>query len=207
MTRRYIDRGFSLLHWATEIEALCPKCGGVGIINGNPSWKERWAVFSCRSCGHSLKTGGDGWHGPVVGLGRRPCGQCGHQWVTKTLFFKNYAAIKKSTAKAQCSRCSSLSEVALSFSHSEPADHAIDPFFGLELALKEETRYGIVWVYGAEHLAHLKRYISALVRESHTINSSYFSRLPAWVKSHKNREIVLKAIKKLEKRLITKASH
>ncbi|WP_196808440.1 hypothetical protein [Dickeya chrysanthemi] len=204
MVKRYVDRGFPLLYWATEIEALCPKCGSAGVINGNPSWRERWAIFSCQYCGHSLKTERDGWHGPVVGHSRRPCGQCGYQWVTKAVSFKNYAAIKKSTTKAKCSKCNSLNELTLSFLYAEPAYHAIDPFFGLELALKEDTRYGTVWVYSAEHLMHLKGYVSARVRENHTMNSSYFSRLPAWIKSYKNREMVLKVIKKLEKRLITK---
>ncbi|GAB7215691.1 hypothetical protein OS42_23020 [Dickeya oryzae] len=142
-----------------------------------------------------------------MGHGRRPCGQCGHQWVTKAVFFKNYAAIRKPTTNAKCPRCNSFNEVTLSFSHSVPAHHAIDPFFGLALSLKEETRYGTVWVYSAEHLVHLKEYISAQVRENSAINSSYFSRLPAWIKSYKNRETVLKAIKKLEKRLVTKTSH
>ncbi len=60
----------------------------------------------------------------------------------------------------------------------EPFDHAIEPFFGLTLALKEETRLGTVWAYNAEHLNQLKLYISAKLRESATYKWSYFTRLP-----------------------------
>ena len=207
MNTRYFDEGFPLLHWATEIEAICPKCNGVGIVNGNPYWRDWRATFMCHCCSHSLKTDRDGWLGPILGIGRRPCGSCGHQWVRIEKHFDNASKVKSEVSNTKCPQCKSENEVLLKFTRTEPIDHAIDPFFGLELALKEDTRHGTVWAYGAKHLEQLKLYIAAQLRESSGTKWSYFTRLPQLLKSSKNRELGLKAISKLECRLITKVSN
>jgi hypothetical protein len=142
----------------------------------------------------------------VLGVGRRPCGTCGHKWVRVEKVFEDVTKLKSESAKSRCPHCNSENEMPLKFTRSEPIDHAIDPFFGLELALKEETRHGTVWVYGATHLEQLKLYTSAQLRVGDGRKWSYFTRLPKWLKTSKNRELVLKAIEKLEKRLITKPS-
>jgi transcription elongation factor Elf1 len=206
MNNRYLDEGFSLLYWATQIEAVCPKCNDVGVVSGNPSWKDWRATFLCRCCSYSLKTERNSWHGPVLGMGRRPCGTCGHQWVRIEKLYDDATKIKSESAKTKCPQCKSGNEVFLTFTRAEPVDHAIDPFFGLELALKEDTRNGTVWVYDATHLEQLKLYVSAQLREGDGTKWSYFTRLPKWLKTSKNRELVLKAISKLEKRLMTKPS-
>jgi predicted RNA-binding Zn-ribbon protein involved in translation (DUF1610 family) len=66
MSTRYTDEGYPLLHWETSIEVICPKCGGVGVIDGNPTWRDWRATFLCHSCSHSMKSERDGWHGPVL---------------------------------------------------------------------------------------------------------------------------------------------
>ncbi|WDE01906.1 hypothetical protein SG35_016280 [Thalassomonas actiniarum] len=137
-------------------------------------------------------------------MGRRPCSTCGYQWVRIEKVFDDATQIKGESAKSKCPQCKSENEVSLEFTRTEPIDHAIDPFWGLELALKEDTRHGTVWVYGATHLEQLKLYISAQLREGGGTKWSYFTRLPKWLKTSKNRELVLKAIAKLENRLITR---
>jgi hypothetical protein len=85
------------------------------------------------------------------------------------------------------------------------AIECIDPHFGLPLLLVEAGRFGPIWAYNAEHLAALKGYISATLRErtSSAGNKSLFSRLPAWMKTAKNRDSVSKRLAKLEGRLPT----
>jgi len=206
MSNRYFDEGFPLLHWATEIETICPKCGLPGVVNGNPNWKQWEGRFLCHSCSHSMKTNRDGWHGPVLGLGKQPCSKCGHKWVHAEKKFDDVSQLISEYAKSNCPKCNFQNDVLLEFVRTEPEDHAIDPFFGLNLALKESTRYGTVWVYNAEHLSQLKLYISAQLREGNGTKWSYFTRLPKWLKSAKNRALVLKAISKLDRRLITRQS-
>ena len=62
------------------------------------------------------------------------------------------------------------------------------------------TRLGNLYIHNPEHLQVLKSFILADLRErtQHTGNSSYFSRLPAWIKSARNRKEILKAILRLE---------
>ena len=72
--------------------------------------------------------------------------------------------------------------------------------FGLKLCLVAPTRFGNIYVHNLEHLQVLKSFVHAGLRErtQSTGNSSYFSRLPAWIKSARNRKEILKAILRLE---------
>ena len=207
MSTRYMDEGYPLLHWATEIQAKCPKCKSDGLVKGNPSWKDWRATFFCCNCSHSLKTEKDAWLGPLLGSGKRPCGKCGHQSVLVETIFEDAYKVKSDTAISKCPQCKAENDVPLTFTKAEPLDHAIDPFFGLELSLKEDTRHGTVWVYGSAHLEQLKLYTSAQLREGSGTKWSYFTRMPKWLKSAKNRSLILKSLSKLEKRLITSYSN
>lgn len=80
-----------------------------------------------------------------------------------------------------------------------------DPFFGYRLLLTTETRNGLIFVYNIEQLHCLKDYISANLRERtyHNTNKTYFNRLPAWIKSARNRKEILKALLRLEQMATT----
>jgi len=89
----------------------------------------------------------------------------------------------------------------------------VDPFLGYSLYLKEETPYGSLWVYNADHLAHLKAYIEAKERVKtyadryFSYYMSYFHKLPLWVKSAKNRTMILRKIATLEAKATTKKTN
>ena len=76
-----------------------------------------------------------------------------------------------------------------------------------ELWLKIDCNGKELWAFNEEHLKYLKEYIQAKIRERNKdeelgwSNQSIESRLPNWIKSAKNREKILKCIKKLEKML------
>lgn len=80
-----------------------------------------------------------------------------------------------------------------------------DPFFGYRLYLTTATRHGLVFVYNTEQLNDLKAYISAELRQRTYTNKNktYLSRLPAWIKSARNRKEILKAILRLEQMATT----
>lgn len=75
-----------------------------------------------------------------------------------------------------------------------------DPYFGYCLTLCVSTRNGLVFAYNQEHINCLKDYISANLRQRTYLNTNktYFNRLPAWIKSARNRKEILKAILRLE---------
>lgn len=82
---------------------------------------------------------------------------------------------------------------------------ATDDYFKLPLYLQAPCRSGVVWAYNPEHLAYLKSWVAAPLRsrrkdaEYGWSNSSYLSRLPAWLKSSKNRGELVSVLSHLEK--------
>lgn len=64
----------------------------------------------------------------------------------------------------------------------------------------------MIVAYHPQHLAELKQFIQADLRERHKDicyrNRSYFSRLPAWIKSARHRKEILKAIDRLEQMIL-----
>lgn len=80
----------------------------------------------------------------------------------------------------------------------------IDPYFYLPLWLSTNVGENLFWAYNYEHLNFIKGFVSAKLRERNIeesmSNKSLGSRLPKWITSHKNRDIILKTIEKLEKK-------
>ncbi|MCK5855687.1 MAG: hypothetical protein KAG56_10730 [Sulfurovaceae bacterium] len=121
-------------------------------------------------------------------------------------------------AKCVCSSCGKVEQKTLmqseyTFSTRRTGQVEVDPFFNHKLALNEPSSKGNIWVYNADQLNHLKSYISARLREKKEIDEyfsyyiSYFHKLPAWIKSSKHRDTVLKKIAILEKKAITKPNN
>ncbi|MER6674012.1 hypothetical protein [Streptomyces sp. NPDC000983] len=70
------------------------------------------------------------------------------------------------------------------------------------LWLRTATRHGELWAYNLEHLDLIRRFVEARLRErdpwyEHGRKMTCVARLPAWVKSAKNRAEVLRAIDRM----------
>lgn len=78
----------------------------------------------------------------------------------------------------------------------------VDWYFRLPLWLQISCGSELLWAYNQKHLEMLENYVGAKLRER-TIKgrSSFLSKLPKWIKSAKNRDAILKAIKKLKEKL------
>jgi len=77
-----------------------------------------------------------------------------------------------------------------------------DSFFGFSLWLKTSCCGHSLWAFNIRHLDLLQNYVSAELRErkqdeNGCKNSSIASRLPAWIKSSKNRKKLSTALIKL----------
>lgn len=83
----------------------------------------------------------------------------------------------------------------------EPAD----PYFRQPLWLQADCRGHLLWAYNAGHLDLLESYVAARLRERGPIpgTMSLVERLPAWLKSAKNRADVLRLIRRLRASLPT----
>ena len=72
--------------------------------------------------------------------------------------------------------------------------------FNLPLLLKTTIAPGEVWAYNNRHLNQLRCYVEATLRdERNNTGRSWSHKLPAWMKSAKNREKVLRALDVLKK--------
>ncbi|MFC4516689.1 hypothetical protein [Streptomyces ehimensis] len=91
--------------------------------------------------------------------------------------------------------------------HRDRYGPATDPYFGLRLWLQTETRHGRLWAYNVEHLALIKRFVEAPLREGiawhdHGRKMTAVARLPAWMQQAKNRDEVLRAIARIHASLL-----
>ncbi len=84
-------------------------------------------------------------------------------------------------------------------------EKSVNDFATNELWLQKIYKGHLFWAINNAHLAYLKQYIQASVRESKRErkitdikNQTMASRLPKFIKSHKNRDDLLKIIAQLE---------
>ncbi len=164
------------------------------------------AAFECGECGLALLSSRQDWVGPVCAVGRRPCGFCGHQWLSRRIRQTEWPREVLTDATQTCPECGHESVVTLETHRSVYASDQIDPHFGLPLSLVDAGRHGALWAYNVRHIATLKAYVAATLRErgSRAGSQSMISCLPAWMKAAKNREDVLKRLVKLEQLLVAR---
>lgn len=215
---RYRDDGRTLYAFLFEgCDAVCPSCGARGRVEYRQEDKPwRWSArFRCGHCAcvADAPTGawyarrslpGDApWYGPVVAIGSRACGACGHKWVKLERRLARMPAYAPTSLDAACGRCGHMQPVSACWWADADLARGMEPFFGLSLAWREPLRNGReIWAFGPQHLVELKRYVLSTLRERECAhNRSYFMRLPAWVKAAKHRGAVLAAIGRIEKRM------
>lgn len=196
--RRHLDRGAPLAGLADEVLVRCRRCDAPGSVR--VSWKPyAWhGSFKCQRCQLALSLAQRDWVGPLVYLGHRACGYCGHRWLAPRVEEHGFPHERHSHVEMQCPTCDRTSSIPVKPHQLFPADHAIDPHFGHPLRLVAATRLGVVWAYNVRHLVELRAYVSARLRERRgSTNRSLVSRLPRWMKLARNRETVLKALDRL----------
>jgi hypothetical protein len=76
------------------------------------------------------------------------------------------------------------------------------------LWLRTDTRHGELWAYNLQHLDLIRRLVAADLRERAPWydtgqKMTLVARLPAWIKSAKNREEVLRTVDRLRATVIT----
>lgn len=198
---RFIDGGHFLTQFADRVLVRCSRCDAVGLVIATSEINPRQGVFRCAACGLNLARAKGDWVGPVVIKGYRACGQCGYR-ISSARSLPSCPASLPKTAKVTCAQCRQPQEIDVAVLPDWPPDRCIDPHLGLPLLLSAATRHGVIWAYNERHLAELKGYVAARLRiRRGTGNGTMFSRYPAWIKAAKNRDLVLKALGRLEAKL------
>ena len=193
---RFVDKNYTLLDFKSHVLVVCPKCDGkASIINelGTPNIK-----FTCNGCGYFKKKEWEIFDLII----KRNCDQCGKKIERR---IKNVKG-KKKTIKSKCPHCQQMREVepkyfyAADLFYHDP-DWSKDPYFGFKYWLNANIKGEIFWALNEDHLAYLKSYIQAKVRERNNLGfMTMVEKLPNFIKAAKNRIELLKAIEKLERK-------
>ena len=102
-------------------------------------------------------------------------------------------------------RCLTCSLFKDGFPSERVIGEPVDPYFRLPLWLQANCCGKLLWAYNAEHLDLLESYVGARLRERRATpgSMSMLARLPAWLKSAKNRDTILRATWQLRSTLPT----
>ena len=140
----------------------------------------------CGGCGLAAESG-NGWGGTYSASGR--CGKCG-------AIVSGTGSPIRGRLLIRCRSCRRATDL--------PArgqwrfDTTAGVYGGLDLWLRTEVAGHVLWAFDSDHIDRLEQYVAATLRErTPNWNTSFASRLPAWAKDRKHREVVLAACERL----------
>lgn len=134
---------------------------------------------------------------------KRNCDNCGQE-ILKVI---PSAKEKVETIAVSCSNCGVTRSYKprneeFTVSYNEPSS-GVDPIFHLPLWLQGNVKGNSLWAYNRLHLHEIKQYVQSKLRERQTLrHTTMVERLPNFIKEAKNRESVLKAIDKIERKQV-----
>jgi len=200
---RFDQPVYSTVHFSEEILVKCPACAAIGTVKTQlgqylyPRPIHYATSFSCSNC--NLKKDNDQeWFGYYIGRVKRACGFCG----TMIDYTSKPTKVPYEDVNLECGTCKREIEYLLQWSRAR-VPYPVDPYLGIALWLQTEVKGKQLWCYNLEHLSYLRDYVAAKVREDHNRHKySLISNLPGWVKSAKNRKLIVRKLNKLETNLV-----
>lgn len=190
---RFGDEGRYNEEFQKNICVVCPKCSHQAtVISDDPRRPAESAKVVCGSCGFNESYIDQSWYGPVFGMVRRNCYQCGRSLEKKIAGPKHSYEHKLTCTGCKCEMVEKIQW------YKEPNVKARDPFFGIKLWFVSNIKGNEFWAYNREHLSFINDYVTAKIRKREpNRNSSLVSRLPDWLLSAKNRSAVANEIGKM----------
>lgn len=195
----------NLAFFSKEILVQCPHCKQKSyVLTAFGKYSVPYPMsnvkpkFRCNNCYNPI--GEKLWYGPMIIYPLNAnCGQCGASLDKE----KRHVTKYQSKMKVRCKVCNHdrfyQTKYKLTYANN---NQATDPYFGLQLWLQTPVNNNIFWAYNYEHLDYLKGYVSAKLREAQSGGKySLAWKLPSFIKVAKNRDKILKAISRLEKKV------
>ena len=180
----------------TGIQVKCPKCHGAGVVTAD----DDNAYFRCLSCGHRMTQDRTVYHYDV----HNQCKNCGRYY---RVDIEDGARQHFPVLHVACPYCGAtmpgeVHKTAEAFSYGAEIQGGKEPWFGLELWFLTSFQGKPVWALNREHLAYLIDYLSADLREkpSGSQKKTQADHLPTFMKTAKNRERIVKLLKKLQEK-------
>lgn len=199
---RFNQPAYATVHFSERIWVKCPKCKGIGLVKTElgryniPEPSGYKTKFECKNCNFQ-RIDNEEWYGYCQATVYQACGFCG----SKISFTSEPTEELYKKAKIKCDTCNKEKEYELKW-YRYKKDKATDPFFGFDLWMQTSIKSNTIWLYNLEHLNYLRDYVGAKLREDDGRHKySIITNLPQWIKSAKNRDIIVKRLNRLEMEL------
>lgn len=197
MVKRFKDVPYYTFSTWSDMTVVCPKCGKAGTVRFD---KERKiAVFRCDACFAEKEA--------------FSCGDCGFevtaQCTSTGKYFKTLVSEDKVRGQKLRVKCNFCDEFVIGDVSDNRRGHLVyadirrgeDPYFHYPLYFQTSYKGKLIWAINREHLQYLIDYLSADIRipqsNDCTTMRSQSDILPAFMKSAKNREGIVKLLTKL----------
>ena len=200
--RRTIDEAYFKYSVYSAMESgmqvKCPKCQGLGMIVAD----DDNVYFKCTSCGHQKSYNRTIYRYDV----NNKCINCGRYY---RVDIEDKTKQHFSTLNVLCPYCGTqmqgkVHKTAEPFTCTAEIQGGREPYFGLELWFLTFFQGKPVWALNREHLEYLIKYLSANLRlKPYNITGmSQSDHLPTFMKTAKNRERIVKLLKKMQEKQV-----
>jgi len=199
--KRFADKPYftysAFAAFDSGIQVKCPKCHGMGVVTADNDA----AHFRCTSCGYLADKERTIYRFDV----HNQCAGCGRYY---RVDIEDEAKQQFPVLQVACPYCGkkmqgTVHKTAMPYQSIGEINQGREPFFNLELWFLTSFQGKPVWAVSREHLAYLIDYLEADLRErpAETLAlRTQSDHLPTFMKTAKNRERIVKALKKLQQR-------
>lgn len=198
MVKRFHDVPYHTFSFWTDMTVVCPVCGKAGTVHFDKD--SDTAIFRCDSCYTKKEV--------------MPCGNETFEVTAQCTSTGRYFWLPMSgdkvhgqKIKVRCPYCEEFVIGDVSDKRKQhivftDIRHAEDPYFHYPLYFQASYRGNIIWALNREHLQYLIDYLSADLRtaplDTCCTLKSQSDRLPAFMKTAKNRDGIVKLLTKLQ---------
>ncbi|WP_460583378.1 hypothetical protein [Hymenobacter arcticus] len=183
-----------------EFLVVCPKCQKDALVTDYDAGFRCGGKLHCGNCHHTENA-----HNQIryMLLVKRNCVDCGCPIAVTIPNVKEKAASLLIT----CTHCRAQYAVKPRYERyvckQESVSAINDPVFNLPLWLQHSLKNEVFWAYNRPHLADIKAYVQATLRERQTqFSMTMVECLPNFIKAAKNRANILKIISQLEHKAV-----
>jgi DNA-directed RNA polymerase subunit RPC12/RpoP len=196
---KFDQPAYPTVYFSEKIWVKCPKCSEPALVKTTlPSYTVpiplRYSSnCSCKSCGFQEQNNEE-WYGYYQGFVNQPCKTCGSKISNSTEPTKK----PYKNSDITCKVCNSKRTYELKW-YRYRKDRTTDPYFGFDLWIQTTIKNNVLWLYNLDHLEYLKAYVTSKLREDNGRHKySMITNLPQWIKSSKNREVIVKKLNTLK---------
>ncbi|MGY3213456.1 hypothetical protein [Mucilaginibacter sp. HD30] len=193
--KRFQDENLRLSYFDDEVLVACPKCTKRAIITKEkPNFYFSKRILKCPNCFFQQ----DGRKESFTVELNCHCANCAAEIKVSLQNVKE----KKDKIAVRCNNCGETEayeprNIEQKWMY-QNAGQPSDSYFGLPLWLTQNFRGNNFWAYNYRHLDYLKQYIAADLREKNARQGwTMVEKLPAWMKSAKNRNKLSKLYRTL----------